>query len=132
MIHGIGVDLVNINRMERVIRRWGDRFTGRVFTIEEAGKCFRRATPYPAFALRFAAKEAFSKALGSGMARGLKGTEIEVVNDQGGKPGLKLYGTSFEICHKNGITGIYLSLSDDGQYGVAMVILECNGGKSSC
>ncbi len=124
MIYGIGVDIVRIVRIERVIKRWGDRFIGRVFTPDEAAICYDRVSPFSAFALRFAAKEAFSKALGSGIRKGLKWREIEVFNYPSGKPNLKLYGTSFEICRKKGIINIHLSLSDEGEYGIAMVVLE--------
>ena len=128
MIYGIGIDLVSIIRIEKVIRRWGDRFIRRVFAPDEAEICYHRAAPFSAFALRFAAKEAFSKALGSGMRKGLKWREIEVFNYPGGKPGLRLHGMSFEICREKGVTSIHLSLSDAGGYGIAMVVLErCEG-----
>ena len=124
MIRGIGVDIVDISRIERMIKRWGNRFIGRVFTPIEAETSCRRAAPASAFALRFAAKEAFSKALGMGMKQGLTWREIEVFNHPGGKPDLKLYGTSAEMCRQIGVVGIHLSLSDEGEYGVAMVVLE--------
>lgn len=124
MIYGIGVDIVSIVRIESIIKRWGDRFVGRVFTPDEAAICYDRAYPSSAFALRFAAKEAFSKALGSGMRKGLKWRDIEVFNYPSGKPSLRLHGTSFEICREKDITGIHLSLSDEGEYGVAMVVLD--------
>jgi holo-[acyl-carrier protein] synthase len=124
MIYGIGIDLVNISRIERVIRRWGDRFVARVFASSETEFCYRRVSPFAAFTLRFASKEAFSKALGLGMKRGLKWRDIEVFNDHNGKPGLRLHGKSSDICREAGITGIHLSLSDDSEYGVAVVVLE--------
>jgi holo-[acyl-carrier protein] synthase len=124
MIYGIGVDLVSIGRMEKVIRRWGDRFVHRVFTPFESEICNQRAFPASAFALRFAAKEAFSKALGLGMRKGLKWRDIETFNHPGGRPNLRLHGKSYEICQNMGITGVYLSLSDDGDYAVAMVVME--------
>jgi len=124
MIYGIGVDIVSIVRIEGVIKRWGDRFIGRVFTPDEAAICYDRVYPSSAFALRFAAKEAFSKALGSGMRKGLKWRDIEVFNYPSGKPSLRLHGTSFEICREKDITGIHLSLSDEGEYGIAMVVLD--------
>lgn len=124
MIYGIGVDLVKISRIERVIRRWGDRFVRRVFTPVEVRNCYSAGSPFSGFALRFAAKEAFSKALGLGMTRGVKWKEIEVFNYPNGRPSLRLHGISSKICAKNGITGTHLSLSDEGEYGVAMVVLE--------
>jgi len=128
MIYGIGVDLVSIVRIEKVIQRWGDRFVCRVFAPDEVEMCYHRASPFSAFALRFAAKEAFSKALGSGMRKGLKWREIEVFNYPAGQPSLRLHGTALEIRLEKGITGIHLSLSDEGEYGIAMVVLERSEG----
>ncbi len=124
MIYGIGVDLVNIARMERVLRRWEDRFVHRVFTPFEIESAQKRKHPASAFALRFAAKEAFSKAVGLGMRRGVRWRDIEVLNDSRGKPYLKLYGFCSELCQKEGIEGIHLSLSDEAGQAVAMVVLE--------
>ena len=126
MIYGIGVDLVNVRRMERVLERWGGRFVSRVFTRAEAELCRSRVFPPSAFAMRFAAKEAFSKALGLGMRKGLRWWDIEVYHHPGGRPGLKAHGRSSEICLEERITGMHLSLSDDGDYGIAMVVLEKN------
>jgi holo-[acyl-carrier protein] synthase len=124
MIYGIGVDLVSIPRMEKVILTWEERFIERVFTTEESRICRQRPASHAAFALRFAAKEAFSKALGLGMRRGLRWRDIEVYNEATGKPGIRLSGMAEKICRDQGISGIHLSLSDDGQYGAAMVVLE--------
>jgi holo-[acyl-carrier protein] synthase len=129
MIVGIGVDLVKIDRIHRMVQRWGDRFVQRVFTREEAEICFRRASPASALALRFAAKEALSKALGLGMRKGIRWRDIEVFNHPSGRPDLKLSGISLQVSEGKGITGIHLSLSDEGDYGVAMVVLEGNCGK---
>jgi holo-[acyl-carrier protein] synthase len=107
-----------------VINKWGDRFVGRVFTPSEAELCFNRASPPSSFALRFAAKEAFSKALGLGMKKGIAWRDIEVFHFDSGKPGLNLHGRASGICREKRISGIHLSLSDDGEYGVAMVVLE--------
>ena len=124
MIYGIGVDLVDIKRMERTISRWGERFIQRVFTSGEMEICYRRSFPPSAFSMRFAAKEAFSKAIGLGMKRGIRWRDIEVFHFPGGRPGLRIRGRSSEICNKEKITGFHLSLSDEGEYGMAMVVLE--------
>ena len=124
MIYGIGVDIVHIKRIEETIRRWGNRFIQRIFTPNEEETCRRRVSPAAAFALRFAAKEAFSKALGLGMKKGIRWQDIEVFHLPGGRPALKLHGRSQEICEKEGITGFHLSLSDEDEYGIAMVVLE--------
>jgi holo-[acyl-carrier protein] synthase len=124
MIYGIGVDLVRISRMSRVVERWGDRFIKRVFTPDEIKTCFKRAFPPSAFALRFAAKEAFSKAMGLGITRGMVWRDIEVFNDPVGKPGLKVHGKSARLCDEKNITNIHLSLTDEIEYAIAMVVLE--------
>jgi holo-[acyl-carrier protein] synthase len=127
MVYGIGVDLVQICRVENVIKRWGDRFLKRVFTEDEISICCRRVRSSSAFALRFAAKEAFSKALGLGMTNGVRWRDIEVFHQPGGRPALKLHGRSASLCRKRAITGMHLSLSDEGEYALATVVLEGEG-----
>jgi len=126
MIFGVGIDLVSIQRLEEVLQRWGDRFVKRVYTEQEADFCFKRAYPASPLALRFAAKEAFSKAIGLGMRKGVRWRDIEVFHYPGGRPGLRLQGRSSEICREKQITRSHLSLSDEGRYAVALVILEEN------
>lgn len=124
MVYGIGVDLVHIPRVERVLERWGERFLQRVFTAGERALCFSRPRPASAFALRFAAKEAFSKAIGLGMRQGILWRDIEVFHHPGGRPGLRVTGRARDHCRERGITGMHLSLSDEKEYGTAVVILE--------
>lgn len=92
MILGIGSDLVDIRRIERSIERFGDRFLDRVFTPLERRKADARAERIPTYAKRFAAKEAASKALGTGFRRGTYWRDIGVVNLPGGRPTLELTG----------------------------------------
>ena len=124
MIYGIGVDLVDIPRMQKVLDRWGARFVDRVFTPVEKRTSYGRKRHYAAFAMRFAAKEAFSKALGLGMKEGVKWKDIEIFNDPKGKPGIRVSGKTLSICKQVGIGTIHLSLSDEGQNAIAMVVLE--------
>lgn len=124
MIFGTGIDLVRIKRIEKTVVRWGERFVNRVYTPGEARHCYSRVSPFSAFALRFAAKEAFSKALGLGMRKGVRWKDIEIFTLPSGKPGIRVYGVCAEICNRNEITGTHLSLSDEGEYGAAMVVLE--------
>jgi len=124
MIYGIGVDLVHVGRMEKVLKRWGNRFIHRVFTREEIQFCNKRAFPPSSFAIRFAAKEAFSKATGLGMRRGIRWRDIEIFHHPGGRPGLRLMGKASEFCREKKIVGFHLSLTDEGDYGVATVVLE--------
>jgi len=124
MIYGIGVDIVNIRRMRRVVDRWGPRFLQRVFTEQEIHSCFQSSKSESSLALRFAAKEAFSKAIGLGMMKGIRWHDIEIVHNRMGRPDLNLTGKALSFCHTEGIMSWYVSLSDDGDYGIAVVVLE--------
>ncbi|MCF8061510.1 MAG: holo-ACP synthase [Deltaproteobacteria bacterium] len=132
MIYGIGVDLVHVPRMEDVLDRWGDRFLDRVYTPAERALCLSRARPASAFALRFAAKEAFSKAIGLGMRQGVRWRDIEIFHHAGGRPGMRVCGKCRDICCDRGITSMHVSLSDERDYATAMVVLEAGdpAGKS--
>jgi holo-[acyl-carrier protein] synthase len=124
MIYGIGIDIVQIPRIEKALQRWEDRFLMRVFTESEIEYCEGKARPAARFALRFAAKEAFAKALGLGFGKTLSFGQIEVKNDSRGQPYLALHGKSKEAYQSCGIRRSLLSLSDDGPYAIAMVLLE--------
>lgn len=124
MICGIGVDLVNIPRMERALSRWGGRLVERLFTPREAGFCYARARPAHAFALRFAAKEALSKALGTGLKQGVRWRDMEVLHEPSGKPTMRVRGRTSGILGERGVLKVHLSLSDEREYGIAMVVLE--------
>lgn len=126
MIYGIGVDLAPVKRIEDVLERWGERFLNRIFTPAEVSYCARQSQPGLYFAARFAAKEAFVKALGVGMRQGIHWRDVEVERDPLGKPFLKVGGEAFEICRREGIGGLHVSLSHDRGYGIAMVVLERN------
>ncbi len=124
MIHGIGVDVVSIGRIRRTLKRWGDRFMRRCFTEEEVAYCTRRRDPAPSFSVRFAAKEAFFKALGPGQGRGIRWREVGVRNDRAGRPTLSVSPDRRALMDAAGITGCHVSLSHDGDVAVAYVILE--------
>jgi holo-[acyl-carrier protein] synthase len=124
MIRGIGVDIVNVDRIERAMARWGHRFLGRIFTAAEIERCNQRARPAQCLALRFAAKEAFAKALGLGMREGLRWRDIEVVHDQLGKPGLLLHHKAQKLLKGIEANKTWLSLSDERQAALAVVVLE--------
>lgn len=125
MIAGLGLDLVEVARLEATWRRFGQRFLARCYTAAEAAACLKRPRPAAALALRFAAKEAFAKATGLGMA-GLGWDEIEVVNAPGGAPGLVLHGRAQAWAQGRGIARCHLSLTDDGAYAAAVVVLEAD------
>jgi holo-[acyl-carrier protein] synthase len=126
MIYGIGVDLVKVDRLARVLDRYGERFLKRVFTDREIAYCQTRAHQgVYQFAQRFAAKEAFSKALGVGLRQGgIRWRDVEVLPDPQGKPELYLTGRAAELCQKAGIGNMHLSLTDEDNLTVAMVVLE--------
>jgi holo-[acyl-carrier protein] synthase len=124
MIYGIGVDIVKIARFERALDRWGHRLSERVFTPGELSACHKKAHPGQHLALRFAAKEAFLKALGIGMFQGVAWNDIENSNDQLGRPQMTVRGTAERICQEKGIQEILVSISHEHDYGVAHVLLE--------
>lgn len=124
MIYGIGIDLVENSRMEKIIEKWGDKFLNKIFSGEEISYCKRHAQCAIHYGARFAAKESFLKALGLGLGGGVKLSDIEVVNDESGKPGLRLYGTAKSQIEKINITKVYLSLTHTKKYATAVVLLE--------
>jgi holo-[acyl-carrier protein] synthase len=124
MIYGIGVDLVEIDRMERAITRSGPRLVERLYTADERAYCGTKRFPYPCFAARFACKEAFLKALGTGLRKHMRWRDIEVRRDPLGKPFLHLHGYLRKRCTAAGIRRVHLSLSHSASHAVAQVVLE--------
>ncbi|MBM4141687.1 MAG: holo-[acyl-carrier-protein] synthase [Nitrospira sp.] len=122
MIYGIGIDLVKIQRMKEVVEKWGQKFLERVFTKGEIAYCYEKKVPYLSLAVRFAAKEALIKAIGSAVPVSL--TDIEVMNVETGKPLLKINGKLEEFFQEKSIIHVHLSLSHEHEYGVACVVLE--------
>ncbi|NWF94068.1 MAG: holo-ACP synthase [Syntrophaceae bacterium] len=124
MIVGTGIDIVNIERVERMMARWGGLFLSRVFTEREIERCQQRVRPSECFALRFAAKEAFLKAIGRGLRNGIRWTDIEVENDLLGKPLLSFRRKAREILETERIGKALLTLSHEQPFAVAHVLLE--------
>jgi holo-[acyl-carrier protein] synthase len=132
MIIGIGSDLIDIRRVEKVMERHGERFLGRIFTDQERARAERRsanARSYVAtYAKRFAAKEACSKALGTGMRQGVWWRDMGVINLRGGKPSMALTGGALERLNKltppGHIAQIDLSITDDWPLAQAFVIIS--------
>ncbi len=124
MIYGIGIDLVMTKRIDEALRRWGERFQNKIFTAYEIEYCLQKRDPSPNFAARFAAKEAFVKALGVGMRRGVHWKDVEVRRGPLGKPLLKLSGLALSLCEREKIETHFLSLTHDHGYSSAMVVLE--------
>jgi holo-[acyl-carrier protein] synthase len=122
MIYGIGIDIVKIERMKKVVEKWGQRFLSRVFSKDEISYCYQKKNPYLSLAVRFAAKEAFIKAMGADIPVAF--TDIEVVTINNGKPLLQVNAKLQDFCKANNIRTTHLSLSHEHEYGVACVILE--------
>jgi len=123
MIVGLGIDLVHIPRMEKALDRWGDRFLGRVFTSGEKAYCLAHRMPAQSLALRFAAKEACSKALGTGMRQGIAWRQMEVASEPSGRPVLRLSGAAMARAAALGAFSFHVSLSHEREYAVAVVVL---------
>jgi holo-[acyl-carrier protein] synthase len=124
MIFGNGIDIVDISRFDRFVEENNLSLFQRLFTAREIEYCTARKRSAQHFALRFAAKEAFVKALGIGLREGLSWQDMEVVNDHYGKPELKLSGEAEHLFMSKGLKRCFLSLSHDGNCAVASVLLE--------
>jgi holo-[acyl-carrier protein] synthase len=129
LIVGSGIDVVEIARVARALERHGGRFAARVFTLGERDACSRWARPAPQFALRFAAKEAVMKAVGTGWARGVRWADIEVVmgSEPDAAPTLRLHGRVAELAVARGGARLHLALSRSRSHAMAVVLLEANG-----
>ena len=124
-IYGIGTDIASIKRIKNLIKN--KKFINRIFNIEEINKCKKITNSENCYAKRFAAKEAFSKALGTGIAKGLKFNEIIVFNIKSGKPKIKLLGRTKKIVTnkiKSKKFNIFLSLSDDKPFALATCVIS--------
>ena len=121
MVEGVGIDIAEVTRIRKSIEEYGDLFTDKVFTQAEKAYCVEKPLPYQHFAARFAAKEAFSKATGTGWDDSFSWHEVEVVNEPSGKPVLRLSG---EALRGFGQKHVFLSLSHSGDYVAAVVVIE--------
>lgn len=122
MIYGIGIDLVKIQRMKDASEKWGRKFIEKILTENEMKYCFDKKEPYLSLAVRFAAKEALIKAIGSEIAVNLK--DIEIVNTVNGRPLIKVSGVLEEFFKERKIRHCHLSLSHEREYGAACVVIE--------
>jgi holo-[acyl-carrier protein] synthase len=128
MMIGLGNDMVDIRRIEKTLERYGDRFVQRIYTDIEQKKSDRRAQRAASYAKRFAAKEACSKALGTGFNRGVFWKDMGVVNEPSGRPTLRLTGGAKEqldrITPAGHMAQIFLTITDDYPYAQAIVMIE--------
>ena len=121
MVEGVGIDIIEVSRIKRSIEDYGSLFTDRIFTSAEIKYCTEKPNPFQHFAARFAAKEAFSKATGTGWNDDFSWQEVEVVNEPSGRPFLCLCGKA--LSHF-GMNKIFLSLSHSGDYVTAVVLIS--------
>ena len=124
LIIGCGIDLVKIERIEKIIKRWGNNFTSRIFTPLEEEYCEKKkGNKFQSYAGKFAAKEALLKALGLGL-RGANWKEIEIKNDELGQPIIDTSGKLKNIAYSKGVSKYFISISHTKEYAIAQVILE--------
>ncbi len=123
MIFGIGTDIIEVQRVEEKLIRTGG-LKERLFTDQEIAYCDSKHRPGMHFAARFAAKEAFLKAMGTGWTGGHRFDEIEIVNNELGKPEIYVYGKVKSFCEENGIGAMEVSLSHIKDLAKAIVVLE--------
>ena len=124
MIIGCGIDLVKIERIEKIIKKWGDNFTSRVFTLLEREYCEKKkGNKYQSYAGRFAAKEALLKSLGLGLRR-VNWKEIEIENNELGQSIIETSGKLKKIASEKGVSKYFITISHTKDYAIAQVILE--------
>ena len=124
-LFGVGTDIIRVNRLKKSLKK--KLFLSRIFNEEEIIKCKRTKKNLNCFAKRFAAKEAFSKALGTGISKGINFNEIVVLNEKSGKPYIKLINKTKKIVKKKLKKKIYkisLSIADEKDYAVAFVTIS--------
>lgn len=124
MIHGVGIDLVENERIENIILKWGDKFLERVFCDQEVAYCSKHAQSSLHYAARFAAKECFLKALGIGLGMGVKLKDIEVTRNSAGQPSIAAHGEALNQLKKNKIKKINMSLTHTKKYAAAFLVME--------
>ena len=123
MIVGIGIDLVDVRRVEGIIFRWQERFLRRIFTDKEIKYCNNKKNPAQRFATRFAAKEAFIKALYPKGTEGIQFRDIEI-DEKDNRPTVNVYNRVKDHLEAKQVQKVFVMLSHDGNYSVAQVILE--------
>ena len=124
MIIGIGLDIVEVKRFAEALERNGERMRMRFFTTAERAYCESHRDPAPHYAARFAAKEAFAKALGRGIANGIRWVHVEVIREPSGKPSLQVHAIARTFLEERGNVMCWLSLSHTDVTAAATVVLE--------
>jgi holo-[acyl-carrier protein] synthase len=124
MIVGVGIDVVSIGRIAGLIEKYDRRFLKKIFTDDEIAEGLERRDAAQFFAARFAAREAFFKALGTGWGRGISLREVSVIREESGQPRLLLTGRALEAVESRGARTSHVSLSHEAGTAQAIVILE--------
>jgi holo-[acyl-carrier protein] synthase len=125
MIKGIGVDIIETSRIREILEDKGEKFMNKAFTPDEQAYCRnKKKGMYQSFGARFAAKEAVFKALGTGWQGGVGWLQVEITNNELGKPSIKLSGRAKEIADEKGISTIHLSVSHTEGYCAAFAVAE--------
>lgn len=124
VIIGIGMDIVNVERMERAIAHYGARFKNRVFTAGEQAYCDRHVAPWESYAARFAVKEAVFKALGRGCSACGGYTSVEVESGEHGQPVVQLHDNAAMFAGQYGVSRIFVTITHDAGLSAAVAILE--------
>ena len=126
MIFGIGTDIVAVARMGDLYRKHPERSVEKILAPDERDDCRKSADPARFMAKRFAAKEAFLKALGTGLRDGISWLDMEIISNHLGKPEFVITGKAAEICTSRRLNPPFLSLSHDGGFAIATVVLEAS------
>lgn len=122
MIVGVGIDIIEVERIKKAIESYGERFLKRVFTKREIDYCEQfKENKYVHYAVRFSAKEAFSKAIGTGLTQGFKLNQVGIINEDNGRPQIELFE---QMAEKWGTYKIFVSLSHINSIASAVVVIE--------
>jgi holo-[acyl-carrier protein] synthase len=124
MILGIGIDIIEVARVQASYKKFGDRFLKRILHPNEIGYCLSHKAPGPFLAVRFAAKEAISKAFGIGIGTQLGWHDMEVARRESGEPFVILHGPGQELLRARGARAVFISLSHTQNYAAAVAVLE--------
>ncbi|MFT4581774.1 MAG: holo-[acyl-carrier protein] synthase [Gammaproteobacteria bacterium] len=124
MIYGIGVDIVEVVRIKRAYERWGQRFANKILGVTELQHFTKTRNPVRFLSMRFAAKEAVSKAFGTGFKQGVSPRQIEVVHQASGKPSVIFSHHVAKLAEQEHISASFITMADEREYAVAYAILE--------
>src|SRR3989339_358366 len=124
MVSGVGIDLVEVARIERILAKWGDIFIRRIYTVEEVDYCQGKTRPALHFAACFAVKEAFLKATGTGLGGGISFIDIATIHNGMGRPSVKLSEKALDLLSGGGMETSVVRISHTDDLATAIVILE--------